>query len=342
MSSVFLPFTSEEVESIKSVVMLNQQSDDMLLSNSTRRPLAETRAFIRRFKKFLVDQHTSSEELANMGNQQYVAIITAARAKRKVMSSAHSMMNLSLPFTNPSDSLPLKFRTKFSKLDSETDSSQPRPSLPTRSRSVFALNQELEQQKAKKSKIPIFPAIDFQFPHGCKSPDDITPGDLAAVMKTKSGPPIIGRVIALKEINGAPHALVTFFLEEITPSYLPLNHLVMLKHEYQSLDIKENEKLTVDAVLKRIIGQAQSIVLVNDEMEQIESDDKLRKNILFQALSCSANLQLLAFVANWQVPEDKMLVILKEVRKMAQPKYKSTEEINNRCNELIMKILQHI
>ena len=172
MSSVFLPFTGEEVESIRSVVMLGQQADDMLLTNSTSRPIAETRAFIRKFKKQLLDSHLSCEELAELGNQQYVVIITAARAKRNNhrMSSARSMMNLSLPFTNPSDSLPLKFRTKFSQL-LDNDTSQTRSAIPTRSSSVSnGLSAELEHRgshlKPSKSSIQVIQQLDFNFPNG--------------------------------------------------------------------------------------------------------------------------------------------------------------------------------
>ncbi|EAX89164.1 hypothetical protein TVAG_229860 [Trichomonas vaginalis G3] len=348
MSSVFQSFTADEVESIKSVFMIGQQSNDMLLKNCSRRPLAEIRAFIKRFKKYLTDGTTSSEEIAKMANQQYVAIITMARAKRNIhqqtMSSAHSMTNLSLPFTNPQDSLPLKFRTKFSRLDADKETPPQKPLLTTRSRSVAnGLGSEL---LPNKTRIDVIPPIDINFPHACRSPDEIIPGDLAAVLKSKSGPTIICRVIALKEFDSKPHALVAFFLQDFKPCWVPLHHLVMLKHEADTDLEKKEEDLTVDTILKKIMVRAQSIVLANNDFDEPEAGNitqqQQSKNILFQALACAAQLQLISFGATWEIPDEKFQKIMREVNKLSQPRFKSTSEVNARCMELIEKILAYI
>ena len=88
--------------------------------------------------------------------------------------------------------------------------------------------------------------------------------------------------------------------------------------------------------------QAQSIVLINDDIQDIESDDKLRRNIVSQSIACASQLQLLAFVGSWEIPQDKVMIMLREVDKMSQPKYASTSLINQRCDELIMKILKYL
>lgn len=348
MSSVFQSFSADEVESIKSVLMIGQQGDDMLLRNCSRRPLAEIRAFIRRFKKNLADPSVSSEEIANLANQQYVAIITAARAKRNIhpqsMSSAHSMTNLSLPFPNPQDALPLKFRAKFSRLDTEKETTNQKPLFTTRSRSVAnGLGSELLQNK---TKIDIIPPIEINFPHACRSPEEIIPGDLAAVLKSQAGPTIICRVIALKEFSGKPHALVAFFLQEYKPCWVPLHHLVMLKHEADTDLEKAEEELTVDTIFKKIMVRAQSVVLDNNDIDDLEAGNVLqqqqRKNILFQALACAAQLQLISFGASWEIPQDKFKIIMREVNKLSQPRFKSTEEVNSRCMKLIEQILEYI
>lgn len=350
MSSIFQAFTPEEVESIRSVVIIGQQSDDMLLTNCTRRPLAETRAFIRRFKKSLQDPHATSMDISEMANQQYVAIITAARAKKNMhpqtMSSAHSMMNLALPFANPMEALPLKFRAKFSRLESDQEQQHPKPAIPTRSRSVSnGLNQEAEGKSQIKINIPVVPSVDFKFPHAVRDPNEITPGDLAAVIKNRGGPTIICRVIALKVIDGLPHALVAFFLNEIGPCYVPLHHLVMLREEADSSDMTE-QVYTVDKLLKKIMVHAQSVVLGNEEVPELEADSTIsheqRKNILFQTLACAAQLQLLSFIESWEIPEPKQEIILREVEKMCQAKFKSTEETNQRCKDILNKIISHV
>ncbi|EAX72666.1 hypothetical protein TVAG_604140, partial [Trichomonas vaginalis G3] len=210
--SIFQAFTPEEVESIRSVVMIGHQNDEMLLTNCTRRPIQETRAFIKRFKKYLMYPQTPSSEIADMANKQYVAIITAARAKNKMhpqsLSSAHSMVNLALPLSTSKDSLPLKFRVKFGRFDNENEINFPKPPIPTRSRSVSNdLNREIDEPPLKRIDIPVIPPSNFKFPHAVRNPEEVTPGELAAVLKNTDGPTIICRVIALKTINDTPHAL---------------------------------------------------------------------------------------------------------------------------------------
>ena len=347
MSAVFSPFSAEEVESIRSVVMVGQQSDDMLLANCTKRPIAETRAFIRRFKKTLLDPHTTPEEIAVAANQQYIPIITAARSKRNIhgtMSATKSMFNLAGTLGDPADSLPFKFRSKVSRDESDSEQNVPRQSLPTRSRSVQnGLNVEFEEKKKHVSKIEVIPPFDCHFPHSCKTIEDVEPG-LAAVLRTSTGPSIICRVLAVKENDGNPLALVAFFQQDIKPCYVPLHHLVMLKHGADA-DLADGS-LTVDAVLKRIMVQAQSAVLVSDDLEDLENDASIapghRKAIIFQALACAAQLQLLSFICSWEVPLAKQAVMFEEVGKMTQAKFRSTEEINARCRVLISQILEYL
>ncbi|EAY00692.1 hypothetical protein TVAG_189080 [Trichomonas vaginalis G3] len=350
MSSIFQAFTLEEVESIRSVVLIGQQNDDMLLTNCTHRPLSEAQAFIKRFKKNLLDIHVESQEISDMANQQYVAIITAARAKKSMhannLSSTNSIANLTLPFANAIDSLPLKFRMKFSKIETETEASSPKPPIPTRSKSVTnGMNKEIEVKPVPKIQIPVIPPSDFKFLHSVKDASEITPGDLAAVLKNREGPTIICRVIALKTINGIPHALVASFLNEIGPCYFPLHHLVMLRSEADTFE-PGAQILTVDKLVKKIMLRAQSVVLAIEDIPGMKSGNsikpELRKNMLYQTLACAAQLQLLNFIASWEIPESKMEILLREVEKMFQAKFKSTEETNLRCQTIFGQILEHV
>lgn len=348
--SIFQAFTPEEVESIRSVVMIGHQNDEMLLTNCTRRPIQETRAFIKRFKKYLMYPQTPSSEIADMANKQYVAIITAARAKNKMhpqsLSSAHSMVNLALPLSTSKDSLPLKFRVKFGRFDNENEINFPKPPIPTRSRSVSNdLNREIDEPPLKRIDIPVIPPSNFKFPHAVRNPEEVTPGELAAVLKNTDGPTIICRVIALKTINDTPHALVASFLNEIGPCYVPLHHLVMLREKSDSGDANE-QTFTIDKLIKKIMVNAQSIVLAVEDLPELSQQNpiapELKRSVLYQALAFAAQLQLLYWISNWEIPDNKKEILLREVDKMCKCKYKSTEETNLRCNELLRSIIDHM
>jgi hypothetical protein len=131
---LFAPFTADEVEGIRSLVLIGQQQDDMLLLNCSPRPLPETRSFIQRFRSLLLDSTTPTSEITKSANEQYVAIIAGVdvkRANRQArITSAASMANLTSPLMQ---TMPFKFRLKYARLESELD--QP-PPPPTRSRSV--------------------------------------------------------------------------------------------------------------------------------------------------------------------------------------------------------------
>lgn len=139
---MFMPFTNDEIESIRSIVLLGQQNNDMLLSNCSTRPIVQTRSFIQRFKRLLLDTQTSVKDITKSANEQYVAIIAGVRfkklSKNNHLPNATSVANLSSPLLKIPRSVPHKFFSKFAKYDDEAVSTTQNlpPPIPTRSRSI--------------------------------------------------------------------------------------------------------------------------------------------------------------------------------------------------------------
>ena len=142
---MFMPFTNDEIESIRSIVLIGQQNNDMLLSNCSSRPIVQTKSFIQRFKRLLLDTQNSIADITKSANEQYVAIIAGVRVKKNPklnsMPSATSVANLASPLLKIPRSFPHKFFSKFAKYDDEDDipiskTKNLPPPLPTRSRSI--------------------------------------------------------------------------------------------------------------------------------------------------------------------------------------------------------------
>lgn len=142
---MFMPFTDDEIESIRSIVLIGQQNNDMLLSNCSSRPILQTKSFIQRFKRLLLDTQNTVKDITKLANEQYVAIIAGVRVKRcpklNSIPSATSVSNLASPLLKIPRSLPHKFYSKFAKFDDEEEMLTQKtknlpPPLPTRSRSI--------------------------------------------------------------------------------------------------------------------------------------------------------------------------------------------------------------
>lgn len=327
---IFCSFTPSEVESIRSVVMCGQQNDDMLLTNSTKRPLDETRAFIKKFKKSLLDIQISAEEISRMANQQYVAIITSSRVKKgPTLSTTFSMNNL-----NSTTIMPLKFRGKLSKYDVDSDSSNgnsvtsysTRSQVPTRSRSVNNLT--LEGSK------PRFHMIDHSFDTGVptinKQRMSLQPGSLVLVLDGSSR--TYGKIICFRESNGKEFALVAFFEEKMEPKYFSVNLLVNPK---SMVDLSED--LTVDKILLYIIVKARSIL--NNVL--YASAYKNHKGISKLCLPQSIILQFLSFSFQWIIPPDKFRLLYDEILRLTRPNYETAKIISERCNLMVDEILKY-
>lgn len=142
---MFMPFTNDEVESIRSIVLVGQQNNDMLLSNCSSRPILQTKSFIQRFKRLLLDSQSSVTDITKSANEQYVAIIAGVRVKKNAklnsIPSATSVANLSSSLLKIPRTFPHKFYSKFARYDDDeeivnTKTKNLPPPLPTRSRSI--------------------------------------------------------------------------------------------------------------------------------------------------------------------------------------------------------------
>ena len=62
--------------------------------------------------------------------------------------------------------------------------------------------------------------------------------------------------------------------------------------------------------------------------------------VFMQVLGDIAQLYLLILYGKYEMPSEKISIILSELERYCQPKYLSTAQIKDRCIELIKKILE--
>lgn len=154
------PFTNDEVESIRSIVLLGQQQNEMLLENCSTRPLQQTKSFIRRFKRLLLDNQTTISEITKAANEQYVAIIAGMRIKRSTnrMTNATSVANLAEPILRIPQTIPRKFRPKFILDEEALENANPSLSrMPTRSRSISDGLKDIDSGDVLYHNSPVMP-----------------------------------------------------------------------------------------------------------------------------------------------------------------------------------------
>ncbi|KAH0792492.1 hypothetical protein GPJ56_003669 [Histomonas meleagridis] len=339
---MFAPFTNEEVESIRSIVRLEQQKDDMLLSNCSTRPLPQVRSFIRRFKRSLLDAQTPTKDIAMAANEQYVAIIAGVRIKRNnrslQMKSAKSVANLASPLYQTMKTMPLKFRAKYARNEAENEPAPTLPPpLPTRSRSISE-GLSLIVQQQQQTKIPILPPLNRTLPRACSSASELKFGSLAA-LPSGNGPAFVCRVLGSKKIMDKEYILVSFFQPDITPCYVPPQNLVKLMPASSLNTFDLPNPISVDTILEQLMQTSSYVV---NEIPPSSNDpitQEKHKYIQFKSVACASQLIFLDYAANNRIPPDKMKLILDSFPKMNPLKYSSSEAINNRCKELIQQIL---
>jgi hypothetical protein len=310
---MFAPFTRGEVESIRSIVLVGQHKDDMLLANCSSRPVAQTRSFIRRFKSLLLDTEVAIPDLTRSANEQYLAIIAGVRVKRTTdqlkMTNATSMCNLSFNQT-----VPLKVRVRFNRTDTEPE--PPPRSLPTRSRSVA-------QGLVLPDKLP-----DVQIPPTIK----FHPGQLASI---SSNPPAHGRILGFKSINGRPHAYVAFFRTDRKPSYVETSLLKPLPEQ------KSQQEATVDSLLECWVRECYALVLEMCPAVPNDPEAQQRSTVVFQrTLACAVQMSLLNFVAHYRAPPDKVGLMLQAIFTIHPPKFTSSAIVDTRTKELVKGIVE--
>ncbi|OHT07651.1 hypothetical protein TRFO_24152 [Tritrichomonas foetus] len=347
---MFAAFTEDEVESIRSIVLLGQQQDDMLISNCSTRPILQTRSFIRRFKRQLLDSNVTIKEITNTANEQYVAIIAGVRVKKNSrqshLPSASSVMNLASPFFQPTNSLPFKFRSKYARPESAQDTPSLPPPLPTRSRSVMEglARPDPVSFHPQALKFNVIPPLQKLFPRACKNVSELKPGTLAALLSNNGGPAIICRVLGSRPINGVPHLLVSFFQADLTPAYVMPQHLVILPPYPRHSKLVLPDPLTVDTLLERMMQTSQVIIMENEIQPQSNDPHILQqhRDLMFRTLTCAAQLLFLDFAANFKVPKERLKLILDSIELMSPAKYMSSKIINNRCRDLIAQIISDL
>ena len=344
---MFVPFTEDEVESIRSIVLIGQQQDDMLLGNCSKRPVLQTRSFIRRFKRQLLDAQISLKDITDSANEQYVSIIAGVRVKKTLrtghMTTATSVLNLASPLYQSTNSLPFKFRSKYARPDTPIETPNLPPPLPTRSRSVAdgLSRPEIVHFHQTPIKFQVFPPLPKRIPRACKSVNDLKPGIIAALLHNQGGPANICRVLGARPINGIPHLLVSFFRNDLPPAYVTPQHLVILPPYPRQSKLILPSPLTVDSLLERMMQTSHLIIMDNET--SLQSTDPLlvqqHRELMFRTLTCAAQLLFLDFTANYKVPPEKLKLILDSIDLMIPPRYNSSKEINKRCKEIIEQII---
>jgi hypothetical protein len=314
---MFAPFTSDEVESIRSIVLIDQQDDDMLVSNCSSRPIAQTRSFIRRFKNLLLDSAVSIAEITKSANEQYVAIIAGVKVKRgnkqPRLSNATSVANLSSSLMK---TVPFKFRIKYARTEATLD--QPPVVPPTRSRSIC------EGLALPDRSPPVAPKLTH---------DDLAPkvGDLAAVFRQTESPAVFCRILGRKPIHGNDHFLVAFFRPDIRPCYVRSHQLVVFGRQVKARMPDQPGLVTIDALLDSWIRGSQSWIyaLVGGPLNPL----------IVRALAYAIRMLFLSFAANYVVPREKLRLLLGLVGKLNPLKYNSSRIIDDKSRAKIEEIL---
>lgn len=344
---MFAPFTRDEVEAVRSIVLMGQQQDDMLLSNCSTRPLSQTRSFIRRFKRVLLDSQASSNDITKSANEQYVAIIAGVRMKRgghHRMPNATSLSNLASPLMSSIKTVPFKFRSKYGKSEAEAEPAPALPPpLPTRSRSVSEglTVPDIQPQRRAESAIRVVPPVATKIPRACESIDELEPGTLAAILTSPDGNVIICRVLGRRVVNGEGQVLVAFFHPEIGPCFVRPQQLVKLRSGEPTDGLPY--PVTVDNILEQIFQEGQALVMdVSMPTHDPAVQQQQSSYVMFRSLACAVQLSLLSFAAHYKVPRDKLDIMYKAVNTMNPPKYMSSVPINERCQELVQQILRRL
>jgi hypothetical protein len=310
---MFAPFTRGEVESIRSIVLIGQHKDDMLLSNCSSRPIAQTRSFIRRFKSLLLDTEVAVPDITRSANEQYVAIIAGVRVKRSPehhrMPNATSMSNLSLNQT-----VPFKFRVRFNRLDSESE--QPQRPLPTRSRSVA-------QGLVLPDRLP-----EVQIPPVAK----FSAGQIVSI---SVNPPGHCRILGFTKVNGRQHAFVAFFQPDRKPAYVDVSQLRVLPEQRSPQDT------TVDSLLECWVRECYALVLEMCPVVPSDPEAQQRSTVVFQrTLACAVQMSLLNFVAHYRAPGEKVAMMLQAIFTIHPPKFTSSTIVDARSKELVTRIVE--
>ena len=278
---MFSAFTPEEVDSIRSVVFVGQYDNEDLLLNSTSRPLNQTRAFIRRFKRYLLDLQYNSLEIVNMANQQYISIIKTIRSKKSNQNSQitsnlkNSILDSQLSSTFVLNSVPIKFRSKLIHETQNSPTIQPSPSSSS-SQTIVSSNTKTQHKYYNPSQfqnqnvIPYLPVSPYKHPRALSS-INIPAGSLAAIFRSPSEPPVVCRILGARKINGYDYLLVSFFQKGVIPCYVPPQSIIPIISNYFENNCPVH--FSVDIILEHIMKIAQYLIIQNAENIQSNSQN---------------------------------------------------------------------
>jgi hypothetical protein len=141
-------------------------------------------------------------------------------------------------------------------------------------------------------------------------------------------------------ISGGPYVLVSFFQTGIAPCYVAVNQLVSLQSKNEKANWALPDPLTVDSLLERMVQESQAFIMAVDV--PIESQWQQNKVVLFRTLSCSVELQLLGFAANYSAPKEKLERMMEAIWSMSPVKYSSPADIAQECKEMVKRILRSL
>lgn len=342
---MFAPFTIDEIESIRSIVQLEQQKNDMLLSNCSNRPLPQIRSFIRRFKRSLLDSAVTSKDITSSANEQYVGILAGIHVKKnptKVMKSTISVSNLASPLYKNIGTLPLKFRSKYGKsYEGEPKEEEINNKRMTRSRSIsdgMSFLQVNNVVHENNPTIPLIPPLEKKLLKSYKDVSEIKIGSIAALMSNLNGTTFVCRILGTKKILGVSHLLVSFFQPDIKPCYVQPQNLIKLPDKLTSAHLELPKVVNVDEILEKLMQTSHYAV------NEIPSNNNqfVHKYVQFKSISIAAQLILLEFIANNKIPPEKLKIILDSFPQFNPNKFSSTEVICDRCKALLQIIISSL
>lgn len=324
------PFTIVEIGALCHMLHENPNPDDAELAKITERNPVQLRALFRRHLPLILDPSMSLENIMQVFNE------SIGQPKISIIFPPPVSYNENQQMSTP---LPPKYRAKSI------------PRTPT-TQHVVVENQ--------LRSIPILPKL-ASLPAAVSRHrvGHINPkiGSLAAVLYPSLGAAHVCRVLGSKVINNNDlYFLITFFQAEFSPCFVASEYLFQLNSNFgfplgedaQFREIMMNNDVTVDWMLERIFSAAQNLLISHSEV-LFPQDTLVSANftptpaqiqqIMFQCVSCAALLLLCYICSEWEIPKQKLNLVLATILKTNPSKFNSTQQVMARVEDCLMKLL---
>lgn len=328
------PFTDVETKAIRDLVLRTKAPTDADISAVTTRPVSEVQQIITRLAKPFADTSLTNQDLTKLINDMKLRNV---RLPPRIEPPA-------VPIEQPIHSanafvVPPKFRGK------------PMAKTPTvSSHPQFAQfsNQTMEVQTTQSlSILPILPRY-ASSPPGISRHKDASSapkiGSLAAVLHPTLGRAHVCRVLGSCIQNDTECFLVAFFQSEHSPCYVPGEYLFQLQpHIGLPLGDEEDFRkqmdrgdVNVDWLLERIFSAAQNLVIGSADVlfppevtktALVQPNPQQVQQLMFQCVSCAALLIVCYVAGQWQIPDQRLSLILSTILKTSAFKYESSRTI---------------